>query len=294
MALKNQKEKGRHGIVNEINVIEISSVNYLTFKGKYYCVKRKAKGRCMIFTSMGSVLVGREKNGAFTETRLGEREISFFCPGELYSIRTSENIDTNVCIITFTCDSPSISFFNGYSGKIPGRLMNFLVSVINESRLAFLSDIEDPMQSEAELDPAAPLGSLQLLRIYLEQFLIFMLRAETEGYSLPGRNKGADISASAVMIMNSKLYDKLTIQELCRLTGAGKTYLTSEFGKTYGYTPMRYYIRLKINEAQRLIEGGGHTFSDISDMLCFDNPHYFTRVFKRVTGMTPGQYSKRM
>ncbi len=293
MALK-RKETERHGIVNEINVIEISCVKHLNFDGRYYCVKRRSRDRCIVFTGGEAVLIGREKNGAFTERLQGEREISFFQPGELYSIRVSEKSSASISIISFRCDSPSMSFFNNYSGKIPGRMVNFLVSLINESRLTFSSDIEDPFQREMKIDPDAPLGSLQLLRSYLEQFLIFMLRGEAEGYSFPVRNKGADISARAVTIMNSRLYDKLNIEELCRLTGAGKTYLTSEFKRSFGYSPMRYYIKLKINEAQRLIEEGGHSFSNISDMLCFDNPHYFTRTFKRVTGMTPSQYSRKM
>jgi len=33
-------------------------------------------------------------------------------------------------------------------------------------------------------------------------------------------------------------------------------------------------------------------FTQISDKLCFDNPHYFSRVFKRVTNMTPSDYKK--
>lgn len=35
-----------------------------------------------------------------------------------------------------------------------------------------------------------------------------------------------------------------------------------------------------------------YNFTQISNILCFDNPHYFTTVFKRITNMTPGDYKK--
>jgi len=46
----------------------------------------------------------------------------------------------------------------------------------------------------------------------------------------------------------------------------------------------------KIQEAEKLISEKKYNFTQISDMLSFDNSHYFSRVFKRISGMTPTEY----
>ena len=51
-----------------------------------------------------------------------------------------------------------------------------------------------------------------------------------------------------------------------------------------------YILKKKIGEAKRLIREDKLNFTQISDVLCFDNPHYFSTVFKRVTNMTPSEY----
>ena len=48
-----------------------------------------------------------------------------------------------------------------------------------------------------------------------------------------------------------------------------------------------YFIKKKIEYAKRLIRENKYNFTEISDRLSFDNPQYFSRVFKRVTGITP-------
>jgi YesN/AraC family two-component response regulator len=53
---------------------------------------------------------------------------------------------------------------------------------------------------------------------------------------------------------------------------------------------MEHLTDLKISEAKYLLRKELYTISQISEFLCYDNPHYFCRVFKRETGMTPSQY----
>jgi undecaprenyl-diphosphatase len=53
---------------------------------------------------------------------------------------------------------------------------------------------------------------------------------------------------------------------------------------------MRYYKKLKIKEARRLIRESQYNMTQISDLLQFDSPQYFTRCFKEVSNMTPSEY----
>ena len=70
-----------------------------------------------------------------------------------------------------------------------------------------------------------------------------------------------------------------------------KTYISRIFLETTGYSIGSYYATIKIEKAKELIRDGEHNFTQIADMLCFSEPRYFSRVFKRITNMTPTQYS---
>ncbi len=67
-------------------------------------------------------------------------------------------------------------------------------------------------------------------------------------------------------------------------------YISRIFNKSCGYTIIAYYAELKIKEAKKLIREDRYSFAEISNMLCFNNPHYFTRVFKKTANMTPKDY----
>ena len=62
--------------------------------------------------------------------------------------------------------------------------------------------------------------------------------------------------------------------------------------KATGGTAIGYIHAYIINQAKGLLMHG-HNVSETSHLLGFDYPHHFTRLFKRVTGLTPSQYLGR-
>ena len=56
---------------------------------------------------------------------------------------------------------------------------------------------------------------------------------------------------------------------------------------------IEYFIELKIEKAKQLILENKLSVKEISAALSFNEPNYFTKTFKRVTGITPSTYRKR-
>ena len=50
--------------------------------------------------------------------------------------------------------------------------------------------------------------------------------------------------------------------------------------------------KLKIDKAKQLISEDIYTVTEISEILGYSTIHYFSRHFKRITGMSPSQYAK--
>lgn len=52
--------------------------------------------------------------------------------------------------------------------------------------------------------------------------------------------------------------------------------------------PARYIQSLRIVNAQRLLERTKYSIGEVSEIVGYDNPLYFSRVFKKETGLSPG------
>ena len=65
-------------------------------------------------------------------------------------------------------------------------------------------------------------------------------------------------------------------------------YFKSKFGMTFG----EFYKRFQINYAKRLLESGQFKVLEVSRLLGFSTPDYFTRVFKKHTGIAPSVMKK--
>lgn len=76
---------------------------------------------------------------------------------------------------------------------------------------------------------------------------------------------------------------------LCRLT----TFQFSRlFRETYGLTFQEYVIRYRIREAGRLLKNPNAQVAEVAALVGFNDPSYFTKVFRRYTGISPSRYGE--
>ncbi len=85
--------------------------------------------------------------------------------------------------------------------------------------------------------------------------------------------------------------ERITLDDLCALTGCGKYYLVRAFTKTKGITPYRYLETVRINQAKRLLENGLEPL-ETAYQTGFSDQSHFSRFFKEFIGITPKQYQK--
>ena len=152
----------------------------------------------------------------------------------------------------------------------------------------------DPDLNKLELKENPNLGGEQVLKNQLELLLIYMLRqANNQSYQqeffVSQITSSNDLQDEIVCFLSAKLYDTFTLDDLCAKLHYGKTRLCSFFKKKTGKSIYQTYLKLKIDEAKKLIRRG-KSFSDVSNALCFDSVSHFSLVFKQCTGMTPGEY----
>jgi YesN/AraC family two-component response regulator len=61
-----------------------------------------------------------------------------------------------------------------------------------------------------------------------------------------------------------------------------------------GSTPRDYLNKLRVNESKNLMKNSEYRINEIGEMVGFSDASYFTKVFKKIEGVTPFQYRTRM
>lgn len=214
----------------------------------------------------------------------------FHKPNEFHRLAANGTIAPNVFIITFVCTSRDMQFFNEKITEIPAKLRGYIADIIDERHIIR----SDPPGTDTVNGRAVGIASEQMVKLYLEQFLILLLRGEEtakpDRFSAEREDWDNQLVNDMIHYLQEHIYQELSISDLCRRFCYSKTQLSKVFKEATGSTIMDYYTRLKIKEAKDMIREGDLNFSQIAVQLSFDNPQYFSRTFKRIAGMTPKEY----
>ena len=92
----------------------------------------------------------------------------------------------------------------------------------------------------------------------------------------------------------SNIDHNITLKELANEACLSPYHFIRTFKATFGVTPHRYIIDLKVGFAKRMISNNSASFSQIAFMTGFSNQSHFSRVFKQLTGLTPSEYRNQL
>jgi two-component system response regulator YesN len=99
------------------------------------------------------------------------------------------------------------------------------------------------------------------------------------------------LSEAVTKYLWRNLHEHVTLESLSRRFNVSPSYLFRVMKAATGMSPMDYFMSQKIQEAQSLIrKNDGTMIKDIASALCFEDQHYFSRVFKKYIGITPMEY----
>ena len=228
---------------------------------------------------------------------LSSGQVIFHQPMEPHSHIGNGQDAGNVVVVSFTCNSPIMSFFNRKIFTLEKNSQKVLSLFLSEATNA-LGSICGDYNDTSPLDFSnAPLGSTQLMQGYLAEFLFSLIRSNhtasitaLEATSDSRQMAENSLVNSIIYFMQDNLDQAPSLSALCECFCIGRTYLCQIFREVTGNSPVDYWISLKIREAKRLIREGNMNITQIADVLGYSSIHHFTRMFKRVTGLSPTAY----
>jgi transcriptional regulator GlxA family with amidase domain len=80
---------------------------------------------------------------------------------------------------------------------------------------------------------------------------------------------------------------------MVRRSGLAERTFKRRFTNATGYAPMTYVQQLRIEEAKRRLETTQDAVDAIGWQVGYEDPAFFRRLFKRLTGVSPGQYRRQ-
>ena len=99
---------------------------------------------------------------------------------------------------------------------------------------------------------------------------------------------------SLVIHLNQKYMNKWTVSSMADYCKLSEGYFSHRFKKRMGISPMQYLNELRIEKAKELLETGTMNISNISAIVGFQDPLYFSKVFKRLMGASPDKFKKSL
>ena len=93
-----------------------------------------------------------------------------------------------------------------------------------------------------------------------------------------------------VRYLNGNFQRQIRLEELARMAAMSENSLLHHFSGMIGTTPMKYLTRLRIRYAAELLHNTDLPVAEVAESAGFADPAYFSRAFRRETGLAPLDY----
>ena len=84
------------------------------------------------------------------------------------------------------------------------------------------------------------------------------------------------------------------LDTLAEVAHINKYYLAHTFQKAYGISPITYLNRRRIEESKYMLGNTGYSLAQISELMGFSSPSYFSQCFRKAEGLTPNEYRRQV
>ncbi len=233
---------------------------------------------------------------------LKKGDIAFHEPNEFHWVKANGSIAPNLIVISFSSKSPIMNFFRKKILRTDDFARSLLARIITEAGNFLEGRLDDPYQTVLRPRSSQPPAPGQLIQLYLEELMIYFYRKYSD-LSTPADEKpdkpdktmkeniDTEVFNRVVAYLGQHLSGRVTIETICKDNLIGRSQLQKIFSKKSGLGIIEYFSNMKIEAAKELIRTEQMNFTQISEKLGYTSIHYFSRQFKKVTGMTPSEYA---
>lgn len=236
-------------------------------------------------------------------------ELAFFTGGKGSIIIENKRYSIKEGMLFYICPEVQHSIEIDTTEPICIRSVHFSYTHVN------FNDSKWAISDEVKM---LPLHSVQELKDYYHIDDIFKKLVDSWNSKLPGyefmtktllqqlliaifqntRKQNQNYSTSLKMekiikYMHQNLNNRVTLTELSEMVQLSSPYLSRTFKETTGYSVIEFFNKMKIDKAKELIIEGNKGVKEVAQALGFTDEFYFSRIFKKIEGVSPSEYYSR-
>lgn len=192
-----------------------------------------------------------------------------------------------VGIVDFICNSEAMSFFPEHPITLDGKEKTILSELISEAAYLCKNTKNDPLHAEFV---STGLENF-LIRLYGRLCGVFASSGEIQ------KSNSKNITSQKVRrindILEKRRFSDVTVEEIASMLNESPNVLMKCYKKEMNESIIEHFLGLKLQTAKTLIFSGNMNFTEISRFLGFSSVNYFSKFFKKHTGMTLTEYSRQ-
>ena len=216
---------------------------------------------------------------------LTDGQVFLFQPNQIHYYQSDPSHPWEYYYIGFTGEeTQEILTEAGFGGSVVGRTIPEIQSLFQLLR-ALCDTADDPMQ---------PL----LQRSYLCRILHQLVRSSKADSEIIKKSDKAKLTPDYAHIASGILHHSfsernISVETLAERLGISSGYLNSLFRAAFGKSVYQYLVEHRVRIAGELLEMTNKPIRRICLEVGYDDPLYFSRIFKKYTGVTPSEFRRK-
>lgn len=289
------------------SVPDVTHYGFVSYKEPWIHFKRLTDEYLLYFIKSGELYI--EENG--NEYALKKGDIFILQPGfihsgyrqaccDYYYIHFRHDISQTVLTLNEIAEiikSKQISFLspNFDTENRPETRCCYLpkkLSISNCNTLVYLFHmldtlVDDYSRKHEYFNTMASAKTIELIIRVSREFVKSGIKCSQNNYP-----KAYIKCQTLIDYLNNEYGRKITSEDIETRFDTNYTYLNRVFQKMTGYTIMNFLNIVRIKKAAALVENTDISLSEIGYLIGVDDPYYFSKLFKKLVGISPMQYRK--
>lgn len=134
----------------------------------------------------------------------------------------------------------------------------------------------------------------EMLEIHLRQIFIKLHRYFNTISKVENNNQIAKDIDNAMLYFSEHYNEDISIEDYAKEHLMSTSWFIRNFKQYTGSTPMQYILSKRIYNAETLLQNEHYNITEIANIIGYENPLYFSRIFKKVKGISPTEYRKNI
>lgn len=218
---------------------------------------------------------------------LGEKEMIIYGPGQFHKQYTDAT--QSVSYVTILFDMENLT--PGITKKWYEVLLNKVYPYNKKTYTLIKTIVQESSTGIPYMD--------SLMLCLLTETIIRLLQSEyvvssASPSTVARQNYRDELFERIIAYVESKIYEPLTIAEICQQFSMSRSSLQLLFKNAVNQSPKKYISDMKLEKSRQMLRENKYTVSEISLKLGYSSIHYFSNAFNQKYHISPSEYAKRI